>query len=134
MFDNDPAFVKWLLSGAMVLAIIFAITSVRNIRKEVPAEDRAYMDPLPPLLRLIWPLVRVFAFYVGQRLPTERLEKYNSMLRRSGITYLMSADEFFGLKIVGTLIATLLVVFMRSEERRVGKECCVWWSATQYGT
>ncbi|MBC7917753.1 MAG: type II secretion system F family protein, partial [Rhodoferax sp.] len=38
-----------LLVGGAILLAIYAVTQLKS---EVPSEDREYMDPLPPLLRM----------------------------------------------------------------------------------
>lgn len=98
--------IKILLVAAVSMSCLLVFLAFRNIREAVPKDDRSYMDPLPPMLRLTWPLVRLFAFYVGERLPTDWLERYQNTIRRSGIAFLMSADEFVGLKCLVAMLAT----------------------------
>lgn len=110
---------KLILFIVAFLSVAFFIVAVRNIKNAVPDSDRDYMDPLPPMLRMIWPLVRIWAFFIGERFPTDVLEYYYRQMRRSGVTYLMTADELVGLKIlsaifalgVAALIMSLLEVF-----------------------
>lgn len=84
-----------------ILAISYSIYAIRS---ELPGEDRTYKDPLPRLIRMIWPLVRVFAHNFGERLPADFLEKYQKLLRKSGLDYLFSPSELFGLQMVSALI------------------------------
>lgn len=100
--------VKILLVIAVSVSCLLMFLAVRNIKEAVPEDDRSYMDPLPPMLRLAWPLVRLFAFYVGERLTTDWLERYQNTIRRSGVAYLMSADEFVGLKCLGAATAVAI--------------------------
>lgn len=97
--------IKILLVLTVSVSCLLMFLAIRNIKEAVPEDDRSYMDPLPPMLRLAWPLVRLFAFYVGERLPTDWLERYQNTIRRSGVAYLMSADEFVGLKCLGAAAA-----------------------------
>lgn len=100
--------IKILLVATFSVSCLLIFLAFRNIKQAVPEDDRSYMDPLPPMLRLAWPLVRLFAFYVGERLPTDWLERYQNTIRRSGIAYVMSADEFVGLKCLGALLASAI--------------------------
>ncbi|WP_207308878.1 type II secretion system F family protein [Marinobacter salicampi] len=100
--------IKILLVLTVSVSCLLMFLAIRNIKEAVPEDDRSYMDPLPPMLRLAWPLVRLFAFYVGERLPTDWLERYQNTIRRSGVAYLMSADEFVGLKCLGAAAATAI--------------------------
>ncbi|MDX1589780.1 MAG: type II secretion system F family protein [Oleiphilaceae bacterium] len=97
--------IKIMLVATFSMSCLMLFLALRNIRQAIPEDDRSYKDPLPPLLRWSWPLVRLFAFYVGERLPTDWLERYQNTIRRSGIAYLMSADEFVGLKCLGAMAA-----------------------------
>jgi tight adherence protein C len=86
-----------LLFGATVL---LAMYSLGRLKSEVPGEDREYMDPLPPLLRMAWPLVRFLEFHVCAFLPTAALERTHERLQRTGVGYLMTAEQFFALRIL----------------------------------
>ena len=61
-----------LLFGASVLLVIF---SLARLKTEVPDDDREYMDKLPPVLRLLWPLVRFLEYHVTAFMPSAALEK-----------------------------------------------------------
>src|SRR5581483_12362300 len=61
--END---VTDLLFPALVLSAVFlAVFSLRRIVKEVPKDDRQYMDPPPRFYRMTWPLVRLVSHYCG---------------------------------------------------------------------
>lgn len=96
---------KLILFIAAFISVALFIIAARNIKSAVPDSDRDYMDPLPPMLRMIWPLVRMWAFFIGERFPTDVLEYYYRQMRRSGVTYLMTADELVGLKILSAIFA-----------------------------
>lgn len=94
---------KLMLFFVASISVVLFILAIRNIKDSVPDGDRDYMDPLPQGLRLIWPLTRVFAYHIGERFPTDILEYYYRQMRRSGVTYLMTADELVGLKILSSI-------------------------------
>jgi tight adherence protein C len=96
---------KLMLFVAAFLSVALFVLAARNIKSAMPDSDRDYMDPLPPALRVAWPLVRIFAFHFGERFPTDVLEHYYRQMRRSGDTYLMTADELIGLKILAAISA-----------------------------
>jgi tight adherence protein C len=89
-----------LMFGAAVLLAIYAST---KLKQEVPAEDREYMDPLPPLLRLVWPLVRFLEYHVCAFVPSAALERTHEKLQRTGVGYLMSAEQFYAIRILSVL-------------------------------
>jgi tight adherence protein C len=94
----------------VMISIFLYIVSIQGIKSAVPVDKREYMDPLPPLLRKIWPLVLMFAYWVGEMLPVDLLEKYNKKLKQSGLIYLMTPEQFVGLRIVSAVVWTLIVL------------------------
>src|SRR3954469_13417057 len=89
-----------LLFGVGVMLVIY---SLGRLKSEVPNEDREYMDPLPPLLRMIWPLVRFLEFHVCAFIPSAALERTHARLQLTGVGYLVSAEQFFAIRILSVL-------------------------------
>lgn len=104
MSDNMDIILKYSAVLLLFAAVISGLLAVRNIKAEVPEEKRTYMDPLPWKLKLIWPLVQVAAYYLGERLPIDQLEKYSRKLKRSGMDYLMTPEQYFGLHVIAALL------------------------------
>ncbi|MCW5603134.1 MAG: type II secretion system F family protein [Burkholderiales bacterium] len=92
-----------LMAGTAVLLIVF---SIPKLGSEVPGEDREYMDPLPPMLRLLWPVVRFIEYHVCQFTPPDWLERTHKKLELTGVSYLISAEQFYAIRILSTVIAT----------------------------
>ena len=80
-----------ILVGGALLGVIYAVS---QLKAEVPSEDREYMDPLPPLLRLVWPLVRFLEFHVCAFIPSKALERTHEKLQKTGVGYLIGAEQF----------------------------------------
>ncbi len=91
-----------LVVGGTVVLIVWALA---GLGWQMPEEDRGYLDPLPPLLRPIWPLVRFFSHYIGSRVPTSLLERAYQQIARAGANYMFTAEEFYSLRILGALLA-----------------------------
>ncbi len=100
MAETAFAFVIALLAGASVMLFAY---SAPTLNREVPDEDREYMDPLPPLLRLVWPLVRFLEYHVCQFIPADALEKTHQKLSLTGVGYLVNAEQFYAIRIISTL-------------------------------
>jgi tight adherence protein C len=98
--DNFVLPLIGLMFGAAVLLVIYASS---KLKAEVPTEDREYMDPLPPLLRLVWPLVRFLEYHVCAFIPSAALERTHEKLQRTGVGYLMSAEQFYAIRILSVL-------------------------------
>ena len=62
-----------LIGVAFVVFAAAVVYSALRLRDEVPDEDREYLDPLPPALRLLWPLLRLVDYHLCQRLPPRLL-------------------------------------------------------------
>jgi len=92
-----------IISIAIALAIFIGLLALVKIRSFVKKTDRQYMDPLPTLLKLGWPLVTFLAYYFGELLSVEYIERTKIKLRRSGLIYLVNAQQFFALKLLSTL-------------------------------
>jgi tight adherence protein C len=106
---NDIIIVLIAISfGFAVLLFAFALGRLKH---EVPSEDRAYLDPLPPLLRMIWPLVRFFEYHVGKYIPSAALEKSSQKLQLTGVSFLMGAEQFFALRVLCMLLAFGIAYF-----------------------
>ncbi|MEQ8494745.1 MAG: type II secretion system F family protein [Gammaproteobacteria bacterium] len=93
----------WALSGACFMLLVFWINSL------VEEEDRAFMDPLPPLLKLVWPFIRIIDNFVCSFLPYEYMEHTETRLQRTGVGYLLTAEQFVALQILMALVTPLLV-------------------------
>jgi tight adherence protein C len=100
MGETIFAFVIAGLAGASVL--LFSMAAPK-LNQEVPDEDREYMDPLPPLLRLVWPAVRFLEYHVCQFIPADALEKTHQKLSLTGVGYLVNAEQFYAIRILSTV-------------------------------
>ncbi len=96
----------WGLSAAL------AVLSIWLLYRLIPSENREFMDPLGPKLKLVWPLIRVLEYYLCTNLPNEYLERVDERLQRTGVSYLLRAEQFVALRIVTTLLTFLLTVFL----------------------
>lgn len=90
-----------LAIGGAVVVIIWALA---GLGWQVPEEDRGYLDPLPTILRAIWPLVRFVTFYFSSRLPAPLLERAHKQIARSGANYMITAEEFYAVRMIGGLL------------------------------
>jgi len=107
----DPT--VWLIGGLFGAATAMAWYVVRTLVSEIPAEDRSYMDPLPGLVRLLWPAVLFLEYHATSRMDSSRLEKMTQRLNLSGVSFLMSAEQFYALRIVSVVIAALLMTLIQ---------------------
>ena len=108
---EDGAFLLKVIAACWALSAIFTLLFVRRLSGMVEEEDRAYMDPLPWKLRILWPFVQIIAFFFCRFLPYELLEHTEKRLMRTGVGYLMTAEQFIALRIVSAVLIPVVVWF-----------------------
>ena len=94
-----------LLDAAVVsagLSVFFFILAVHFLKNMVIEEDRTYMDPLPFGLRLIWPFIQIISFFFCSLLPYELMERVEKRLQHTGVSYLLTSEQFVALRIIST--------------------------------
>ncbi|MCC6707894.1 MAG: type II secretion system F family protein [Gammaproteobacteria bacterium] len=94
----------WLISIAWGLSAMSFLLFILWLNAQMEEEDRAYMDPLPPLLKLIWPFIQVIANFICVFLPYDYMEMVEKRLQRTGVSYLLTADQYVALQIFMALI------------------------------
>lgn len=113
MFDVSFEIIKYMASALIFLGVLALFISLNGIKQDLASDDRLYMDPLPKALTLVWPMVNFFAFYFGEKVRVDSLEKIANNLQRSGITYLMTPEQYVGLTVTsGVLMAIVFWVCM----------------------
>ena len=70
-------------------------------------EDRTYMDPLSWKLKLIWPFIQIIANFFVVFLPYEMIESTDKKLQRTGVGYLMTAEQYIALKVFVAILAPI---------------------------
>ncbi|MGR8919408.1 MAG: type II secretion system F family protein [Gammaproteobacteria bacterium] len=93
----------WLISGACFMLLVFWVNTL------IEEEDRAYMDPLPPLLKLIWPFIQVIANFGCAFLPYDFMEHTEKRLQRTGVSYLLTAEQFVALQVFSAIVLPFVV-------------------------
>jgi tight adherence protein C len=94
--------------GAIALIVLYVYSTLSSA---VPEDDRQYMDKLPPALRLMWPLVRLIDFHLTSRISLEKLEKTNTKLNNSGVAHMMTAEQFYAVRLV-SLVLVFGIMYM----------------------
>jgi len=77
----------------------------------VDREDRSYMDPLSFKLKLVWPFIQVISHFVCGLLPYEWMERTEDRLMRTGVGYLLTAEQFTALRILLAVLSPIVVWF-----------------------
>ena len=97
---------------AVATTVVLAMLGIRGLLQAVPVVDRNYQDPLPPVLRLLWPLVLAATQLIGPRLTAAQLESAHKRLQAAGQDYVLSPEELYGTRLVAAIaIGLLLMLF-----------------------
>lgn len=87
---------------------------MQRLTREVRPDDREYMDPLPALLAMVWPLVLLIANSLVRFYSNYYLDKLEERLQKHGLGYILNAEQFVALRylcaIMTFLLAGLLVI------------------------
>ena len=110
----EKLLIALLVGLAFVLFAAAVVYGAVRLKNEVPDEDREYLDPLPRVLRLIWPLIRLLDYHLCRFIPRVMLAGPAESLRLSGLLYLMSATQFIALCVVSLLAFTALTAAVLS--------------------
>lgn len=78
----------------------------------IDQEDRRYMDPLSWKLRLIWPFIQIIANFFCVFLPYEIIEHTEEKLSRTGVSYLLTAEQFIALRIISAIMFPVFAFFV----------------------
>lgn len=104
-----------LLDGAALstgLFVFFTLLAIYFLNAMVQEEDRTYMDPLPPGLKLIWPFIQIISFFFCSLLPYEMMERVEKRLQHTGVSYLLIAEQFVALRIISTIGGLLFGIIL----------------------
>lgn len=105
----------------LLISIIFGILlatlfwNVYRFFAAVPDEDRSYLDRPPVGFRLTWPVINAFVHYFGHFITQNYRIVTLLRLRKAGLEYMLSPDQFFGGKIVAAITGIMfvyLILFM----------------------
>jgi len=112
----------WLYGIALMFGFCFLLFSlwVAISKPSAPDEDRSYMDEIPPLLKMIWYPVQLIDYYVVSNFSNEYLDKVDAQLQKTGVNYLMKAEQFVAVRFMSAVIVFfcgLLVVLSLQPEQ-----------------
>lgn len=107
MSDMMPSnsLIALIIGIAIGVTILLTTYSLSKLKSEVPLEEREYMDPLPPILRMAWPIITFIEYHFCSRLPSSWLEKTHKRLQQTGVGYILSAEQYYAVRAFSTIVA-----------------------------
>ena len=94
------------------LSLALAAFLIGRATPEISVEERSYMDPLPPLLRPVYPLMRLLGDTLVQLYGNRYLDRVEKQLQRTGAGYLLTAEEFVALQLISALVFLAIGVLL----------------------
>ncbi|MGQ7848679.1 type II secretion system F family protein [Granulosicoccus sp. 3-233] len=95
-----------LLFGGFIAIIVWQAYA---IFRQVPEEDRHFMDRPALGFRLVWPLILALVFHAGQFMSDTQVQLTLARLKRAGVEYSLSPQQFLASKVVAAVFSGLLV-------------------------
>jgi tight adherence protein C len=115
MFDFaiDSFYLISLVSiGAGLSLFIYA---VNKYLPEIIEDDRTHMDPLPGGLKIAWPMILMASILVENFYTNKALDEIEKKLQSTGVSYILSAEQFVALRYVsGVIFAFFSVIVIAS--------------------
>ncbi len=99
-----------LSSLLFTFSSLIVLYAIYGFFTSVPAEDREYRDPLPFLLRLVWPLIQLLDYFAFSRLTEKQLKATHTALAKSSLLYLLTPSQLMALRTVTTLVLMIIVI------------------------
>lgn len=107
----DSIYYNGSILGYFVATALFVLF-IAVVYDMIDKEDRTYMDPLSWKLKLLWPFIQIIANFFVVFLPYEVLENTEKKITHSGVSYLLTAEQFIALRIISAMIAPLFALFI----------------------
>ena len=112
MFDLALSGV-YLISVLSIGAGIALLAYLLNkMLPDVVADDRTHMDPLPAGLKVIWPLILMVSILVENFYTNKVLDQIEKKLQTTGVSYILTAEQFVALRFVAAMITLLLSIII----------------------
>tara|TARA_R110002049_G_scaffold101208_2_gene245743 strand:- start:1475 stop:2392 length:918 start_codon:yes stop_codon:yes gene_type:complete len=102
-----------IASSLMLIALLFAMTA---------GENRKYMDPPPLFMMPVWPFVRLVTFFVGNHLPSSYLNKLDAKLQKNGLSFVMTAEDYFSVCLVFAIVIPALAAIPMASSGNIKPE------------
>jgi tight adherence protein C len=98
----------WTICALLTGAILLFFWLANQEMEELSIEDRAYKDPLPPFMRLVWPLVRWADKRIAVFVPAGIRAQVERRLLAASLTHLIETGQFVAFKFITALLAMFL--------------------------
>jgi len=91
--------IEYIIGFSAWMCFCFVILLMRKLYRKMPKVGKA-LEPRPPALKWVMPLVALVNNGIGSYLTVDYLEGVNAKLKRVGVETFISAEEFTSLRVV----------------------------------
>jgi tight adherence protein C len=98
-------------AGIGLSAMLVSLVIARSLA-EVPDEDRTYLDRPPIAFRIVWWPIQWIAFYLGRALPARFRQAVIIKLRKAGLDYAISPEQYMASRVVAGALAAILATWL----------------------
>jgi len=91
--------IPYIIAACAGLSICLVVDTLRRLYRKIPRAGKA-LEPRPPALNYVMPLVAIVNKIIGAYLTVDYLESVNAKLKRVGVETFISSDEFISLRVV----------------------------------
>lgn len=108
----NPTVVSVAFGAGIGLATMLVSLVLGRAVADVPDEDRTYLDRPPIGFRLVWWPIQWISYYLGRLLPARHRQAVMIRLRKAGLDYTMSPEQYIAGRIVAALLAAALAAWL----------------------
>lgn len=108
----NPTVVSVAFGAGIGLSAMMVSLVVGRAVADVPDQDRTYLDRPPLGFRLVWWPIQWIAYYLGRLLSAKRRQAVMVRLRKAGLDYTLSPEQFMAGRIVAALVAGALAAWL----------------------
>ncbi len=108
----NPTVVSVAFGAGIGLSTMLVSLVIGRAAADVPDEDRTYLDRPPIGFRLVWWPIQWISYYLGRLIPTSRRQAVMIKLRKAGLDYTMSPEQYIAGRIVAALLAAALAAWL----------------------
>lgn len=89
------------------MALGTTVWGVVSLILAVPADDRAYRDRPPLGFRLVWPVIRILAWYLSATIPGTWQAGLERRLQKAGLDFVLTPAQLLAGQAVGMIVGVL---------------------------
>jgi len=108
----NPTMVSVAFGAGIGLSVMLVSLVLGRAVADVPDEDRTYLDRPPLGFRIMWWPIQWIAYYLGRLMPARRRQAVLIRLRKAGLDYTMSPEQYIAGRIVAAVLAGALAAWL----------------------